>query len=44
LEAGDGENITGHGQLATDSFGEASFRVTAVDAVDVEYAMQFTVP
>jgi len=42
LEARGGETVSGHGQMVTDSFGEASFRVTAVDAENVAYALEYT--
>ena len=42
LEARDGETVSGHGQMVTDSFGEASYRVTAVEAEDVAYALEYT--
>ena len=42
LEARDGETVAGHGQMVTDSFGEASFRVTAVEAENVAYALEYT--
>jgi hypothetical protein len=43
LEARDGETVTGHGQMVTDSFGEASYRVTAVDAENVDYVLEYSV-
>ena len=42
LEARDGETVSGHGQMVTDSFGEAGYRVTAQDAENVKYALQYT--
>jgi archaellin len=42
LEARDGETVSGHGQMVTDSFGEASYRVTAVDAENVDYVLEYT--
>jgi hypothetical protein len=41
LEARDGEQVSGSGSMAVDSFGEASYRVTAVEAEDVEYTIAF---
>ena len=42
LEARDGETVSGHGQMVTDSFGEASYRVTAVDAQNVDYVLEYS--
>jgi hypothetical protein len=44
LEARDGQTASGHGQMAVDSFGEASYRVTATEAEDVEYRIDYTFP
>jgi len=44
LEARDGETVSGHGQMVTDSFGEASYRVTAADAENVDYVLEYTFP
>jgi hypothetical protein len=41
LEAQDGETVTGHGQMVTDAFGEASYRVTALEAENVNYALTY---
>ena len=41
LEARDGETVSGHGQMVTDSFGEANYRVTAVDAENVDYVLEY---
>jgi ABC-type enterochelin transport system substrate-binding protein len=41
LEARDGETVSGHGQMVTDSFGDASYRVTAVDAENVDYVLEY---
>jgi hypothetical protein len=41
IEASGGESVSGRGEMAVDSFGEASFRVTAVEAQGVEYTMTF---
>ena len=43
LEARDGETVTGHGQMVTDSFGEASYRVTADGAENVDYVLEYSV-
>ena len=42
LEAGAGETVSGQGWMITDAFGEASYRVTAVEAEDVEYTIDYT--
>lgn len=42
LEASDGQAVSGHGWMAIDSFGEMSYRITAVDAEDVEYTIEYT--
>ncbi len=42
LEARDGQAVSGQGWMATDGFGEASYRVTAVEAEDVEYTIEYT--
>jgi hypothetical protein len=42
LEARDGETVSGHGQMVADAFGEANYRVTAVEAEDVAYALEYT--
>ena len=42
LEARDGETVSGQGQMVTDSFGQASYRVTALDAESVAYAFEYT--
>jgi hypothetical protein len=42
LEASDGEAVSGHGWMAVDSFGEMSYRLTAVDAENVEYTIEYT--
>jgi hypothetical protein len=41
LEAGPGESVEGQGWMVTDSFGAASYRVTAVEAKDVEYVIEY---
>jgi len=42
LEARDGQTVDGQGWMVTDGFGEASYRVTAVEAEDVEYTIEYT--
>lgn len=42
LEAQGGEAVSGLGWMVTDSFGDASYRVTAVEAEDVEYTIEYT--
>jgi hypothetical protein len=42
LEARDGQTVSGHGQMVTDSFGQASYRVTALEAEKVAYTIQYT--
>jgi len=42
LEASDGETVSGHGQMIVDSFEEADYRITAVDAENVEYTIVYT--
>jgi hypothetical protein len=42
LEAGEGEVVNGQGWMVTDAFGEASYRVTAMEAEDVEYTIVYT--
>lgn len=42
LEARDGQAVSGHGWMGTDGFGQASYRVTAVEAEDVEYTIEYT--
>lgn len=42
LEASDGQAVSGHGQMVTDTFGEASYRVTATEAEDVQYSLNYT--
>ena len=41
LEAQGGEAVSGVGWMVTDGFGEASYRVTAVEAEDVEYRIEY---
>jgi hypothetical protein len=42
LEARDGQTVEGHGQMVTDAFGEASYRVTAENAENVDYQLVYT--
>jgi hypothetical protein len=42
LEAHDGQTVTGHGQMVTDAFGEANYRVTALEAENVAYVLEYT--
>lgn len=42
LEARDGQTVSGRGQMVTDAFGEANYRVTAVEAENVAYALEYT--
>jgi len=42
LEARDGETVSGHGQMVSDSFGTASYRVTALEAENVAYTLEYT--
>ena len=41
LEAQGAEAVSGIGWMVTDAFGEASYRVTAVEAEDVEYRIEY---
>ena len=42
LQAQDGETVSGQGQMVVDSFDVAKYRVTATDAQDVEYEIEYT--
>lgn len=42
LEARDGETVSGYGQMVVDSFDAATYRVTAVEAENVEYTLVYT--
>ena len=42
LEARDGKTVTGRGQMAADAFGDADYRVTAVEAENVAYTLKYT--
>ena len=42
LEARDGETLTGHGQIVVDDFGNVPYRVTAVEAENVDYYMEYS--
>ena len=41
LEARDGQTVSGEGQMVIDSFSEANYRVTATEAENVEYTIQY---
>ena len=41
LEAQGGEAVSGIGSMVTDGFGVATYRVTAVEAEDVEYRIEY---
>lgn len=41
LEARDGQSVSGHGVMVVDAFDEASYRVTAVEAENVEYTLEY---
>jgi hypothetical protein len=41
LEAQGGEALSGQGWMVADAFGDASYRVTAVEAEDVEYSIEY---
>jgi predicted alternative tryptophan synthase beta-subunit len=43
LEASPGQSVSGQGQMVTDSFGEAHYRVTAVEAEDVDYSIVYVI-
>jgi hypothetical protein len=42
LEASAGQTVSGEGWMVTDGFGEAGYRVTAVEAEDVDYQIDYT--
>jgi PBP1b-binding outer membrane lipoprotein LpoB len=42
LEAQGGDALSGRGWMVTDTFGDASYRVTAVEAEGVEYSIEYT--
>ncbi len=42
LEAGAGETVKGHGQMVTNSSGEATYRVTAKHAENVDYQIVYS--
>lgn len=41
LEARDGQTVSGEGQMVLDSFSEANYRVTATEAENVEYTINY---
>jgi hypothetical protein len=43
LEARDGETLAGHGQIVVDDSGNVPYRVTAVEAENVDYYMEYTI-
>lgn len=42
LEARGGETVSGRGQMVANAFGDASYRVTATEAENVEYTINWT--
>jgi hypothetical protein len=42
LEASAGQTVEGQGWMVTDAIGEASYRVTAVEAGNVTYVIEYT--
>ena len=42
LEARDGQTASGQGQMLIDSFGDASYRVTATEAEGIGYTIEYT--
>ena len=42
LEASDGQTVSGQGQMYVDTFGETSYRVTATEAENVEYVIEYS--
>lgn len=42
LEAHDGQTVSGHGQMFVSIAEEANYRVTATDAENVEYTIEYT--
>lgn len=44
LEARDGETLAGHGQIVVDGSGRVAYRVTAVEAENVDYYMEYWIP
>jgi hypothetical protein len=42
LEAHDGQTVSGHGQMVVSMAEEANYRVTATDAENVEYTIEYT--
>ncbi len=41
LEAQAGQTVSGRGQMVVDSLGEAQYRVTATEAQEVEYSIEY---
>lgn len=42
LEASAGETVSGEGWMVADAFGEAGYRVTATEAEEVDYQIEYT--
>lgn len=42
LEARDGQTVSGEGWMVTDAFGEAGYRITATEAENVDYQIEYT--
>ena len=42
LEARDGQTVSGQGQMYVDTFGETSYRVTATEAENVDYVIEYS--
>jgi hypothetical protein len=42
LEASAGETVSGEGWMVTDAFGDAGYRVTATEAENVDYQIEYT--
>lgn len=41
IEASNGETVTGQGWMVTDAFGDAQYRVTAAEAENVDYQIEY---
>jgi hypothetical protein len=44
LEARDGQTVSGHGWMAVDGFGDIHYHLTAEEAENVEYRLEYTFP
>jgi hypothetical protein len=42
LESTDGKTVSGHGQIIANAFADAAYRVTATEAKDVSYRIDYT--